>query len=47
MDETSVQKISLLTDNIGVVYSGMGPGTQFNLWLLILFVTLPLQIVES
>jgi 20S proteasome alpha/beta subunit len=28
MDETSVQKISLLTDNIGVVYSGMGPGLQ-------------------
>lgn len=28
MDETSVQKISLLTDSIGVVYSGMGPDSR-------------------
>jgi 20S proteasome subunit alpha 2 len=28
MDEASVQKISLLTDNIGVVYSGMGPDSR-------------------
>lgn len=25
MDETSVQKIAVITDNIGMVYSGMGP----------------------
>jgi 20S proteasome subunit alpha 2 len=28
MDETSVQKISLITDSIGVVYSGMGPDSR-------------------
>ncbi len=28
MDETTVQKISLLTPNIGVVYSGMGPDSR-------------------
>jgi len=28
MDETSIQKISLLTDNIGVVYAGMGPDSR-------------------
>jgi 20S proteasome subunit alpha 2 len=28
MDETSVQKVSLLTDSIGVVYSGMGPDSR-------------------
>jgi len=28
MDENSVQKISLITDNIGVVYSGMGPDSR-------------------
>jgi len=28
MDETSVQKISLLTDSIGVVYAGMGPDAR-------------------
>lgn len=25
MDETTIQKIALITDNIGMVYSGMGP----------------------
>jgi len=28
MDPTSVQKISLITENIGVVYSGMGPDSR-------------------
>lgn len=28
MDDTSIQKISLLTDNIGVVYAGMGPDSR-------------------
>lgn len=28
VDETTVQKISLLTPNIGVVYSGMGPDSR-------------------
>ena len=28
MDETSVQKISNITDNIGIVYSGMGPDSR-------------------
>lgn len=28
MDETTVQKISLLTPNIGVAYSGMGPDSR-------------------
>jgi len=28
MDPTSIQKINLLTDNIGVVYSGMGPDSR-------------------
>jgi len=28
MDENSVQKINLLTNNIGVVYSGMGPDSR-------------------
>jgi len=28
MDSSSVEKISLLTDNIGVVYSGMGPDSR-------------------
>jgi len=28
MDETSIQKCSMLTENIGVVYSGMGPDSR-------------------
>jgi len=28
MDESTVQKISLVTDNIGVVYAGMGPDSR-------------------
>jgi len=28
MDDSSIQKISLLTDNIGVVYAGMGPDSR-------------------
>ena len=28
MDENSVQKCSMLTENIGVVYSGMGPDSR-------------------
>lgn len=28
MDATSVEKISLITDNIGIVYSGLGPDTR-------------------
>jgi len=28
MDETSIQKINLISDNIGVVYSGMGPDSR-------------------
>ncbi len=28
MDETSVQKITLLADTIGVVYAGMGPDAR-------------------
>lgn len=28
VDETTVHKISLLTPNIGVVYSGMGPDSR-------------------
>ena len=28
IDETTVQKISLLTPNIGVAYSGMGPDSR-------------------
>lgn len=28
MDEASIQKISLLTDHIGVVYAGMGPDSR-------------------
>eukprot|EP01087_Luapelamoeba_hula_P018300 TRINITY_DN587_c0_g1_i1.p1 TRINITY_DN587_c0_g1~~TRINITY_DN587_c0_g1_i1.p1 ORF type:complete len:239 (-),score=61.11 TRINITY_DN587_c0_g1_i1:41-757(-) len=28
MDNTSIQKVSLLTDNIGVVYAGMGPDSR-------------------
>ncbi len=28
MDQTSVEKISLLTNNIGMVYAGMGPDSR-------------------
>jgi len=28
MDETSIRKINLISDNIGVVYSGMGPDSR-------------------
>ena len=28
MDETSIQKISLLTESIGVIYAGMGPDSR-------------------
>jgi len=31
MDETSIRKINLISDNIGVVYSGMGPDSRFLL----------------